>query len=133
MCYYLYGNIDVTAYNEDFFKVCDKFNIPHNKLYDYDIELKSKIKPKGVFFRLTDNHCDCNSSIGSEKINNKELTNYLNWLTALKKYRDINYVYIFKRWSDDIIDTKITIHFDNIDNRYLADMKENTFYRIQLL
>lgn len=134
MCYFLYGNIDETAYDEDFFKVCDKFTINHDKLSIYDIDLKSKIPIKGIFFRLTDtnNHCDCGTSIGGSDENNKELINYLNWLKSLKKCKSINNICIIKRWSDDVIKQNVKIHIDKIDCKYLANIKENTIYNIQL-
>lgn len=130
MCYYLYGNTEERAFNE-IKKINQKYD-----LISYEtktsIPFFSSIKD-GVYFRITDDECDCVNPIIKKDNSHKEITKYKNWLHELGKYDKLKYLYIIKYWDDNSEKTitEITkIHINDVDENYLVNMKDDTLYKI---
>lgn len=135
MCWYLYAYINEEAYNDEFFMVCNKFQRSYKKIKEKDLLFIPDVG-KGIFFRLTNHYCDCDTSLGGNDVNNKELTDYIDWLLELNKCKNMKYIGILKFWQGShykkpLIPT-IIVNIRDIDAEYLANIKEDTFYKIQL-
>lgn len=131
MCYFLYGAVNDGINETDYERVSknasyhfktgrksDVYNCVENCLKDY---------------RITLNHCDCDSPIGSNDVNNKELKDIEQFLINLKSVRGIKHIFISKNWIQEINAKEETIHIDDIDIKaFLANIEKNCLYKIEM-
>lgn len=154
MCDFLYGAVDRKYYNENFICTSLKYHIP----VDYTFKSCSlfplhKTNNDYLFFRLTDEYCDCRTPIGydSNEINSKYLNtphkrtvflnsiygtidNYISWLKELKSLDCINHIYIVKHYDNNEPEKecdKYVIHVDDIDRDFLINLENEIAYKIQ--
>ncbi|NMC57621.1 MAG: hypothetical protein GYA50_10410 [Eubacteriaceae bacterium] len=118
-----------------FLRFANKFHKSYEKIKDKDLLFLSDIG-KGIFFRLTNHYCYCDTSLGGNDVNNKELSDYIDWLLELNKCKNIKYIGILKFWQGHyykkpLIPT-VVVNLSDMDSKYLANIKEDTFYKIQL-
>lgn len=136
MCYFLYGSVNEQAYDNPFLSICKKHEFACGpRINPRYILFKSDIK-NGVYFRFANGHCDCGTPIGDGDANAKELFDYIKWLKELNKCRKkLKAFYVIKYWEggDSISKLKptVTVHIDDVDAEYLANIKDDTPYRIE--
>ncbi|WP_455540160.1 hypothetical protein [Terrisporobacter sp.] len=155
MCYFLYGAISKNDYNKKFISTSLKYNIPVDDSFEYNslISSKNSNNDNYIFFRLTNDYCDCNSPIGNaDEINNKYLNtynkrkdylnyvnniidNFFNWLKDLKDLSSLNYIYFIKHWENGKFENeceKYIIHIDDINRDFFINLEDEIAYKIQL-
>ncbi|MBQ2758893.1 MAG: hypothetical protein IKJ88_05685 [Clostridia bacterium] len=131
MCYFLYGAVN-REINERDYK-----NIIKNSKYHFvpgDIaDVNSCVANCAENYRITSNHCDCESAVGGKDIYNEELKNWEELLLKLKTAQGIKYVLLSKNWWKETNTKQETIHIDDVDiASFLADIENNCLYQIYL-
>ncbi len=131
MCYFLYGAVNDGINETDYEKATKNFS------YHFKIGRKSDVNNcvKNCLkdYRITLNHCDCDSPIGSDDVNNKELKDIEQFLINLKSVRGIKHILISKNWIQEINTKEETIHIDDIDIKaFLANIEKNCLYKIEM-
>lgn len=131
MCYFLYGSINNGINIDDYKKVIN------NSEYYFNIGNKSDVnacvKNCGFEYRITLNHCDCDTSVGGKHINKKGLIELEKLLVNIKSVRGIKHIYISKNWAGETNEKEEIVHIDDIDVLYfLAGVEDNCLYKIEL-
>ena len=131
MCYFLYGAINEETNRDDYEK------ITKNSEYHFnfgDVSCVNEcVKNCDSSYRITSDHCDCNTAIGQKHTNKKELENLRGLLLNLQDAREIKYVLISKNWWQETNDKEQTAHIQDIDIlHFLANMEENCLYKLEL-
>ena len=133
MCYFLYGAINKEANEKDLAEVSE------GNFYHFNIGTKHDVKTSVLEcsngFRLTSGMCDCDTPIGAgaEHRDHEEIRELSSLLEDMRLVRGVKCVYISKNWAGKINKREETYHIDDIDiPDFLAEMKENYLYRIDL-
>lgn len=130
MCYFLYGGLNDDINKNDLEKVKSntfKFNIASHNI------LIKALEDENWDYRITQNHCDCGTAIGSHKTGKSELKDLIQYLKALKTVRNIKCAYLCKKWASDEIKNEKIVHINEIDTtHFLAKLDENCLYKIEL-
>ncbi len=131
MCYFLYGSINKGIKIHDYKKLLKKSD------YHFNIGSKDDVNISvlnGDFdYRITSNHCDCGTSIGSECPDDKELKKFADLLKRLRSVGGIKYITISKNWAEESNEKEVKVHIDDIDViNFLANIEERTLYIIEL-
>ena len=84
-------------------------------------------------YTITQGHCDCGTFIGQGNAEHPEVKELAEYIRNLQDIRDIKWVCIAKKWWDDNIEEKETVHINDIDlPHFLANIKEKCLYKIQM-
>lgn len=130
MCYFLYGHINEEAYGERFLSICQKHGyVPGGKLTADELDFKPD-RIGGVYFRITGDYCDCGSPKGRGGAGDIELTLYVKWLKDLRQCKKLKALRIMRYWTGKD-HTNTSIHIEELDARYLAELNDNVFYTIE--
>ena len=131
MCYFLYEAINSGINDDDYKKAINGTEYHFNTGSVEDIN--NCVAGCGESYRITFNHCDCDTAIGQKQTNKKQLKEFEALLLDLKKVRGIKYVFISKNWWKEANNKQETVHIDDIDILYfLANMEDNCLYKIEL-
>ncbi len=129
MCYFLYGainaGIDTLEYENALCGSQFSFKIGNKD------DVKKSVEENGDFV-VTKNMCDCRTALGSRKLISKEYDDFLRLIKRLSKVSGIQYIYICKNNDGDSIEKESYIYYEDLDNKYLADMEDNCLYFIDL-
>ncbi len=131
MCYFLYGAINSGINAEDYNKTIQnsEFRFAPGTLKD----VNACVENCGDSYRITLNHCDCDTAIGEKQTNQKQLKVLKELLISFKDIRGIKYILISKNWWQETNEKQETVHIDDIDVLYfLANMEDNCLYKIEL-
>lgn len=131
MCYFLYGAVN-NGINDDDYKIAIK-----NSEYIFNCgdinDVNDCVENCGVEYRITTNHCDCDTAIGQKHTNKEELKSLEKLLLNLKKVRGIKYILISKNWVEETNNKQETVHIDDIDIlHFFANAEDNCLYKIEL-
>jgi hypothetical protein len=137
MCNFLYGCINEKAYDELFLRIS----------HDHSFVYGSRIPPQdmffnpgiegGVYFRITNNYCDCGTVLGGGDEKAEELQAYIRWLKELRKCQKhgMKAFYIMKFWEGgdgaEGLKPVVTIHIEEADAAFLAGIEEDRVYRVE--
>lgn len=136
MCYFVTSYVENSFCTNDFEKICRKYHVMSN---DADNNLHHLTSATAVGFYFTNNYCDCGTPIGGETYkNNEELKRYVSFIKELRQCRNAKYIALLKHWysgsaiekPEDILSEEI--HANDIDEKYLSDMKDDVLYKIYL-
>lgn len=153
MCDFLYGAVSKKDYNKKFIEISLKYNIPVDYTFESSLFPLKKSNNNYVFFRLTNNYCDCDLPIGYGENNIKsrylnsphkrdiflnsiysDINHYINYLHELKNLDCISHIYWVKHWDNNEPEKscpKYIIHVDDIDRNVLLNFKSEVAYKIQ--
>lgn len=131
MCYFLYGAINGEINTDDYEKTIRDteyhFNFGNIK------SVNECVASCDSSYRITLNHCDCNTAIGQKHTKKKELEELKDLLLDLQKVRGIKYVLLSKNWWEETNNKQETVHIQDIDILYfLANIEDNCLYKIEL-
>lgn len=131
MCYFLYvainDGIDATAYEKAIKNSEHHFNVGDQN------DVNSCVECCGNSFRITSNHCDCDTPIGQKQTSKKGLKEFEKLLYDLKSVRGVKYILLSKNWTNDTNSTQETVHINDIDVlHFLANIEDNCLYKIEL-
>ena len=131
MCYFLYGAVNGGLHIGDYDKVMRDseyhFNTGNIK------EVNACVENCNDDYRITLNHCDCNTVIGKNNPNKKGLEEFKDLLLNLKSVRRIKYVLLSKNWRKQTNTKQEVIHINDIDIlQFLANIEDNCLYKIEL-
>ncbi len=131
MCYFLYGSINNGINIEDYKKVIT------NSGYHFNIGKKSDVNTCvsdcGFEYRITLNHCDCDTPVGEKHSDKAGLRELELLLTNMKSIRGIKHIYISKNWTGETNEREEIVHIDDIDIRnFLAGVENNCLYKVEL-
>ena len=133
MCYFLTSYVEESLITRPFREICKKHGLME---YQTDDDLLLLAPKKAVCFYVNDSHCDCGTAIGGgEGADSEELQRYLAFWKELQSYGKMSYITIFKHWASDkrpcpLVTEKI--HIDDLDEKYMANMKTDVLYKIHL-
>lgn len=131
MCYFLYGAINDEINEADFERASKNFSY-HFKTGRKD-DVNNSVENCLKDYRITLNHCDCDSPIGSGDVSNKELKDIEQFLINLKSVRGIKHIFLSKNWIQEINTKEENIHIDDIDIKdFLAKIEKNCLYKIEM-
>ncbi len=131
MCYFLYGAVN-SGINTDDYKKATKDTEYHFNCGDIE-SVNDCIGKCGIDYRITSNHCDCDTAIGQKYTNKKQLKIFEELLINLKTVRGIKHILLSKNWWKETNNKQETVHIDDIDILYfLANMEDNCLYKIEL-
>ena len=153
MCDFLYGAVSKKDYNEKFISTSLKYNIPVDYYFESCSLFPLKKYDDYIFFRLTNEYCDCDSPLGYDinEIESKYLNvphkrelflntiygtidHYINWLKELNYLFCINNLYLVKHLDDNTpekVCDKYIIHVDDINRSFLINLENEIAYKIQ--
>ena len=131
MCYFLHGAINEGVHQGDYQKAVQ------DTLYRFETGGKNEVNAsieKGDFqYRITLNHCDCETPIGGKNPTEKQLKEFQQLLLQLKSVRGIKHIYLSKNWVNETNEKEKTVHIDDIDIlNFLANLEDNCLYKIEL-
>jgi len=131
MCYFLYGainnGINISDYEEAMKGYRYKFRIGKPQ------DVNGCVEQGGYDYRLTNNQCDCDTALGNEDSTKQEITDFHEMLLKLQGVRGIKYILLSKTWWDETNKEEKSTHINTIDvPQYLANIKENCLYKIEL-
>ncbi len=131
MCYFLYGTVN-NGINESDFNSKTQNTDYHFKIGKKD-DLNKCIEECRTDYRITRNHCDCDSPVGAKNTDKAELKELAQLLINLKSVRGIKHIYISKNWIEETNTKEENVHIDDIDIvSFLANIEENCLYKIEL-
>ncbi|MBE6903789.1 MAG: hypothetical protein E7480_04185 [Ruminococcaceae bacterium] len=131
MCYFLYGAVN-NGINDDDYKKATKDAEYHFNCGDIN-SVNNCVENCGTGYRITLNHCDCDTAIGQKNTNKNQLKNLEELLLYIKKVRGIKHILISKNWWKETNNKQETVHIDDIDIlSFLANMEDNCLYKIEL-
>ena len=99
MCYFLYGAINEGVNTDDCEKIT-KGTGYHFALGNVD-SVNEGVANCDDTYRITSNHCDCDTAIGQKAIGKKELEKFRELLLDLQNVRGIKYLLISKNWWEE--------------------------------
>lgn len=131
MCYFLYGAVNGGLNEDDYNKVIEKSNYHFNF---GNIKHVNACVENGQFdYRITLDHCDCDTPIGSKHTNKKGLKEFEEVLLNLKNVQGIKYVLFSKNWWGETNSKQEIVHIHDIDIPFfLAHAEENCLYKIEM-
>jgi len=127
---FLYGGINEDVNINDY----EKFK---NATYHFKLgsaeSIEQDLNAHNYEYTITNGHCDCGTVVGQGDAKQSEIKELAEHIKGLQNIRDVKWVCIAKKWWDDNIEEKQTIHIDDIDLPYfLANVKEKCLYKIQM-
>ena len=133
MCYYLYSCINQQAYNESFYAICRRFGIAYAKIPEEQLLFQTDCLG-GVFFRPTEDYCDCNTPLGSHKPGSKDLDRYLQWIQECKTCKNSKFIGLLKYWEGsgrkEVLPPMQVVSITQVDTKFLSEIKDDTIYKI---
>lgn len=137
MCYYVYGFIDENVDSKDFRQACERYEVFVN--YCQSFMSFPQFEKKNCYL-MAAGPCHCDTALGRGDTSQKqELENFLGFLKAAKQCRKIKSFLMAKIWDgrNSALAGKgripmETIHVDDVDIKYLADMNADTLYKFQM-
>lgn len=131
MCYFLYGAINEGVNIDDCEKIT-KGTGYHFALGDVD-SVNEGVANCDDTYRITSNHCDCDTAIGQKAIGKKELEKFRELLLKLQNVRGMKYLLISKNWWEETNSKQQTVHLQDVDIlHFLANMEDNCLYKLEL-
>ena len=131
MCYFLYGAINEGVNTDDCEKIT-KGTGYHFALGNID-SVNEGVANCDDTYRITSNHCDCDTAIGQKAIGKKELEKFRELLLDLQNVRGIKYLLISKNWWEETNSKQQTVHLQDVDIlHFLANMEDNCLYKLEL-
>lgn len=131
MCYFLYGAINREINSEDYDKILKNSNYCFNQ--GDIVDVNDCVENCKGSYRITLNHCDCDTSIGNKDKKGNDLEEFKELLLNLKSVRGIKYVLLSKNWWADTNTKQETVHIDDINILdFLANIEDNCLYKIEL-
>ena len=131
MCYFLYGAINEGVNTDDCEKIT-KGTGYHFALGNVD-SVNEGVANCDDTYRITGDHCDCDTAIGQKRIGKKELEKFRELLLDLQNVRGIKYLLISKNWWEETNSKQQTVHLQDIDIlHFLANMEDNCLYKLEL-
>lgn len=131
MCYFLYGAINVGLNVDDYNRA-----VKHSEYHFHSGNIKDVnacVENCDHRYRITFNHCDCDTAIGGTQTNVTGIKEFEELLLNLKAVRGIKYVLLSKNWWEETNTKQETVHIDDIDvPHFLANIEENCLYKIEL-
>jgi hypothetical protein len=99
MCYFLYGAINDGINSIDYSRI-DPNNHYHFRIGS-KIEVIKSINRCDSNFRITSCVCDCETSLGSHKTGEKDLSDLSKLINTLRDVRGIKHIYLSKNWFNE--------------------------------
>ena len=131
MCYFLYGAINDGINVDDYEKTIK--DTEYHFSFGNITSVNECVANCDNSYRITLNHCDCNTAIGQKHTNKKELEELKDLLLNLQNVRGIKHILISKNWWKETNNKQETVHIQDIDILYfLANMEDNCLYKIEL-
>ena len=131
MCYFLYGAINEGVNTDDCEKIT-KGTGYHFALGNVD-SVNEGVANCDDTYRITSNHCDCDTAIGQKAIGKKELEKFRELLLDLQNVRGIKYLLISKNWWEETNSKQQTVHLQDVDIlHFLANMEDNCLYKLEM-
>ena len=131
MCYFLYGAINDGINKDDYEKIAK--NAEYHFSFGNVDSVNECVEKCDNSYRITFNHCDCDTAIGQKHTNKKQLEELRNLLLDLQTVRGIKYVLISKNWWREPNSKQETVHIQDIDIlHFLANIEDNCLYKIEL-
>ena len=131
MCYFLYGAINDGLNPADYTKVMQ------DSLYHFRTgtaaDVNAAVKKCDPEYRITFQHCDCDTPLGSGRTNTAKMKEFEELLLDLQTIRGIKHILVSKNWWEDVNTKTETVHIFDLDLPYfLANMQDNCLYKIEL-
>lgn len=129
MCYFLYGavnkGVDTKSYE----------NVMRDAVYHFRIgtkhDVKLSVKDCTPAYRITDDICDCDTSVGAGDPENGTLQALETVLQRLKGIEGIKHIYLSKNWAGHINRQEKTVNINQTNLReLLANLAEDCLYTI---
>ena len=131
MCFFLYGAFNDGINKEDYDKIAK--NAEYHFSFGNVDSVNECVEKCDNSYRITFNHCDCDTAIGQKHTNKKQLEELRNLLLDLQTVRGIKYVLISKNWWRETNSKQETVHIQDIDIlHFLANIEDNCLYKIEL-
>ena len=131
MCYFAYSAVNPEADPADLERLTGKYAYHFRPGTRHDI--KMAVAEESGAYSLTDWYCDCDFPLCEGNARAPELLELAEQLEALRRVRGIKCVYLCKTWAGDRNKNEETVHIEDVDlPEFLADMKTETLYRIDL-
>ena len=126
MCYFLYGAVNCGLNEDDYNKVIEKSNYHFNFGNIKDV---NACVGNGQFdYRITLDHCDCDTPIGSKHTNQKDLKEFEEVLLNLKNVQGIKYVLFSKNWWGQTNSKQEIVHIETLIFRFFLHTLKKTVY-----
>ena len=130
MCMFLYGGINEEVNRNDYEK--QEKSVYHFKLGS-TATIERDLNAHNYAYTITQGHCDCDTLIGQGDANHPEIKALAEYIKSLQDMRNIKWACIAKKWWDEDIEERQTVHINDIDILgFLANIKEKCLYKIQL-
>ncbi len=131
MCYFLYGAINDGINSADYEKVAKNYDY-HFNIGDVQ-SVDACVENISAEYRITVNHCDCDTALGQRNINEKQLETFKELFVNLQTVRGVKYVLLSKNWANETNTRHETIHINDMDIlHFLANIEDNCLYKIEL-
>ena len=131
MCYFLYGAINDGINTDDYEKTIK--DTEYHFSFGNIESVNKCVERCDSSYRITLNHCDCDTAIGQKHTNKKGLEELKDLLLNLQNVRGIKYVLISKNWWKETNSRQETVHIQEMDIlHFLANMEDNCLYKIEL-
>ena len=131
MCYFLYGAINDGINVDDYEKTIK--DTEYHFSFGNITSVNECVASCDNSYRITLNHCDCDTAIGQKHTNKIELEDLKDLLLNLQNVRGIKHILISKNWWKETNNKQETVHIQDIDILYfLANMEDNCLYKIEL-
>ncbi len=131
MCYFLYGAVNNGVNKTDYEKAAKNFSY-HFKAGTKD-DVNNCVDNCLKDYRITLNHCDCDSPIGAKDVTKEEIKEIEELLISIKSVRGIKHIFISKNWINKSNTKEENVHIDDINIAdFLANIEENCLYKIQM-
>jgi hypothetical protein len=138
MCYFIGAYTGKPIDDPVLFEVCRKFKFMVGRCEGYE----GFPTIKGMYgYHLVGGTCNCDTSLGiGEKANIRnrdkklsELDTFIRFFNSLKDTRKLMHISLIKHWANDPICDEIeNIHVEDLDVKFLLNIRNDVFYRIQL-
>jgi len=141
MCILITGYVNNEGYNEDFFALCDEYDLGYAPQQNGQHKRKnvSKVNRKtSRYMLITQGHCDCGTALGAGDEGREELTAYMDFFKKAAGCKGVRYIGILKHWYEGLIDEEVIhvkevvkIPVSELNRKMLAELKKDRFYEIQ--
>lgn len=128
MCTFLYLNINEEAHNDLFMRISEKHGFAQGEAFhSNEAPFECDIKD-GVFFRITDGHCDCGDPVGRGDPEAKGLSAYADWLRELRRCPKLKKLRFINCWCPDTESSQgSSIRASEISTNFLAGIQQDTY------
>lgn len=135
MCYFLYGALlgDVPKEEHDTVSSRHECRLARGTRHDVKNAVKAAAECVQDDYRITDNVCDCGSSIGGGDPNAPELQDIRSLIEELALLPGAKQINLCITWTGKQNKREVQVDLGELDlGDFLANVKENTLYTINL-